>query len=181
MNKDLFGNPIINIKGDAELYLQEKDKMTISSRAERLEYLQKLNPEGMIFGGQMELIFSYRELQDVYIDGHFLSTIVLGQAWIEKLLHIYLQLNDLGNIAKKGFSVMIKYCGENDLVHEYLIKKIEKFRLIRNPITHIKSFDYEHSLDKRSFKNKENPMIQLENDAREIIEISGHIAKYGWK
>lgn len=154
MNKDLFGNPIEKKLDVAELYLREKDEATIYIRAERLKYLSKINPEGLIFSGQMELYLSYKELQETFIQGHFLSTIVLGQAWIEKILHSYLNSVGLNNIAKKGLSGMVKYCWENNLAHEYLLSKIENFRLIRNPITHLKSFDYEHGLDQRSFKNK---------------------------
>lgn len=181
MNKDLFGNPIVKTPEEPELYLREKDEISIYARTERLKYLSKINPEGLVFSGQLELVLSYRELQEVYINGHFLSTIVLGQAWIEKTLQIYMYLVDLNNISKKGFSAMLKHCSENNLVHEYLIMKIENFRLIRNPITHLKSFEYEHSLGKRAFKNKENPLIQLEKDSKEMIEICAYIAKNGWR
>ena len=67
----------------------------------------------------------------------------------------------------------------NKLIHEYILIQIDKFRQIRNPITHLKELDYEYNLSNRSFKNKTNPLIQLEIDATKIIEICGHIAKYG--
>ena len=42
MNKDLFGNAVADGKSDAALYVHEKDKVSISSHAQRLEYLQKI-------------------------------------------------------------------------------------------------------------------------------------------
>lgn len=180
MDLDLFGEPIKYEHSTKLIYLQDKDEFTLGNRLKRLEYLHQLNPDGIsILGNDMELMFSYRELQEVFINGHFLSTIVLGQAWMEKLLHIELINNNLNHIAKKGFYHMIKYSKEHKLLHSYLIEKMDKFRLIRNPITHLKENNYKHNLNNRSFSNMENPLNQLENDAREIIAVCGHIAKYG--
>ena len=74
---------------------------------------------------------------------------------------------------------MIKHCIENNLVNAVLTKKMDKFRLIRNPIAHIKQENYEHNLGVRSSLSKNNPFVQLEKDAKEVIEISTHIARYG--
>ena len=181
METDLFGEKINRKETKTEWYLRNKDEQTLQARSTRLEYLHKLNPEGMSLAGNMELVLSYRELQEVFINGHFLSAILLGQSWIEKNLHIYLTENGLKNIAKKGPKYMIDYCVEHKLIDRILTKKMDKFRLIRNPIAHIKSSDYEYCLDKRSTANRNNPFIQLEKDAKEIIEISTHIAVFGLK
>ena len=181
MDTDLFGNKIKREETKTEWYLRQKDEQTMSSRVSRLEYLHKLNPEGLIFSGQLELVLSYRELQDTYINGHFLSVILLGQSWIEKILHSHLESLGLKSVTKKGFAFMTQYCQDNQLVDDYLTKKMNKFRLIRNPVSHLKSDDYEHDLSKRAFRNQKNPMTQLELDAKEIIEICGHVAKHGLK
>lgn len=179
METDLFGEEIRKKETKTELYIKNRDEQNFDSKVSRLEYLHKLNPDGIAFAGNMELVLSYRELQEIFINGHYLSVILLGQAWIEKNLHIHFEQIGLKNIAKKGSAFMINYCIENNIVNEILTKKMDKFRLIRNPIAHIKSSEYEHSLDKRSMNNRKNPFIQLEDDAKEVIEISGHIAKYG--
>src|SRR5690554_3707143 len=104
MDLDLFGDPVKYEQSTKLLYLQDKDEFTLGNRLIRLEYLHQLNPDGInMLGNDLELMFSYRELREVFINGHFLSTIVLGQAWLEKLLHIEFISNNLEYIAKKGF------------------------------------------------------------------------------
>lgn len=179
MKTDLFGNKIRKKETKTEWYIRNKDEQNFNAKVARLEYLHKLNPEGMAFAGNMELVLSYRELQEVFINGHYLSVILLGQTWIEKNIFLHLEGIGLRNVAKKGAAFMINYCIEHNIINEILTRKMEKFRLIRNPIAHIKSADYEHGLDKRSMTNNKNPLIQLEDEAKEVIEISGHIAKYG--
>jgi hypothetical protein len=179
MNKDLFGNEIHYPESKVGGYIKNKDELTFSARVARLEYLHKLNPDGLSLAGNMELVLSYRELQEVYINGHYLSVILLGQSWIEKNLHIYLEKIGLKNITKKGSAAMIQHCIDNNLINGVLSKKMDKFRLIRNPIAHIKSENYEYNLGVRSSLSKNNPFVQLEKDAKEVIEISTHIARYG--
>ena len=78
---DFFGNKIMQIESPQMDYLRNRDNYTLSARVSRLEYLHKLKPDGMSFiGSDMELIFSYREMQDSFINGQFLSTILLGQS-----------------------------------------------------------------------------------------------------
>lgn len=178
MNTNLFGEEIKRPESKVGLYIKNKDEQTFDSRVKRLEYLHKLNPDGLSLAGNIELVLSYRELQEVYINGHYLSVILLGQSWIEKNLYIHLEKKNLKNITKNGSAYMINYCIENKLINEILAKKMDKFRLIRNPIAHIKSENYEHNLVNRSSKNKNNPFVQLEKDAKEVIELSTHIARY---
>jgi len=59
-------------------------------------------------------------------------------------------------------------------------RKLDFIRLIRNPITHIKSWEYEHSLDKRSFNEKKHPWYILEEDARLAISILIHVTQKGF-
>lgn len=178
MNTNLFGEEIKKPETKVGLYIKNKDEQTFDSRVQRLEYLHKLNPDGLSLAGNIELVLSYRELQEVYINGHYLSVILLGQSWIEKNLQIHLEKKNLKSITKKGSAYMINYCIKNKLINEIISKKIDKFRLIRNPIAHIKSENYEHNLGNRSSKNKNNPFVQLEKDAKEVIELSTHIARY---
>ena len=181
MNKDLFGNPIKHQNTEWENYLEEKDFFTRETRSERLNYWEKLNPYGIAFAGELELIYSYTELKEIYVAGHFLSSIVLGQAWIEKTLQLKLEQTGHENIAKKNLYKMINHCFDNSLANKYLLEKVDKFRLWRNPITHLKSPDYEHNLSSRTFKNKTEPLKQLEKDAKEVIEVAIHIARFGWE
>lgn len=179
MEKDLFGEKIKHDPTIQEQYLRNRDEMYLGNRIKRLEYLHQINPDGLVFAGDTELVFGYREAQDAFIAGHFLSTIVLSQAFIEKIMHVHFEQIDLKNISGKGLAKMIAYCKENNIGHEIVINKIDWLRKIRNPITHLKNLNYGHRLDNRAFENRKNPLIQLEDDAKEAISVMTYVATRG--
>lgn len=176
MTKDLFGNetnmPDIDIN---EQYIKDRDESYFYERVKRLKYLHKINPGGLVMAGQAELVFTYRELQFCFIDGHFLSTIVLGQAFVEKLLYIHYTELGLEKFSRT-LDKLLKHARKNKIINNFIIDKIDAIRLIRNPITHFKDFDYIHSLDNRSFKNMTSPYVQIEKDAYTAIEIATFIS-----
>jgi len=130
--------------------------------------------------GQIELVLTYREVQFCFIDGHFLATIVLPHAFVEKLLHGHYNKLGFDKIATKGLNAILQHATKNKTITKFLIDRINAIRLMRNPITHSKDFNYEHGLDKRSYKNKTSPFIQLEKDAQEALEIATFIALKGF-
>ena len=75
---------------------------------------------------------------------------------------------------------ILQHATKNKTINKFLIDRINAIRLMRNPITHSKDFNYEHGLDKRSYKNKTSPFIQLEKDAQEALEIATFIALKGF-
>ena len=88
MKKDLFGDDIKPEPLDiTEQYVKDRDEIYFADKAKRLKYLHKINPGGLIMSGPIEFVLTYREVQLCFIDGHFLATIVLAQAFVEKLLH----------------------------------------------------------------------------------------------
>lgn len=177
MAKDLFGE---ELKPDTldmpEQYIKERDEVFFQEKAKRLKHLHKINPHGLTMAGRIELVLTYREVQLCFIDGHFLATIVLAQAFVEKLFHDH--YNKLGHekIAKKGLNAILQHARKNKTINEFLINRVNAIRLMRNPITHFKDFSYEHDLDKRSYKNMTSPLIQLEKDAKESVEIATFFA-----
>jgi len=178
--KDLFGDNIIEPENDYVAYLKLYDKQTIDERVRRLKYLDKIKSDGYLMtSGDMEIGYTYQEVQFAFLNGHFLSTLVLSQAFIEKLLQSYFFENKIK--CRNTFDGMLKYARENDLFNEYIIKKLDFIRLIRNPITHLKSQEYEHSLDKRAYSEKKHPWYKLEEDARLAISILIHVTQKGFE
>lgn len=177
MGKDLFGNDVEKTSFDiTEQYIKDRDEVMFVQRSNRLKYLHKINPNGITLAGEAELVLTYRELQLCFIDGHALATVVLAQAFVEKVLHDHYNQLGLSEIAKKGLNAILQHAIKNKSLNPYIIKKIDKIRLIRNPITHLKENDYKHSLDNRSYNSMVSPINQLENDAKEAVEIATFIA-----
>ena len=178
MMKNLFGEEHIVEEDDFTTFLKHKDEETLYGRVNRLKFLHKIKSEGVLFSGDMELAHTYGEVQYAYVEGFFLSTLLLSQAFIEKLMQSYFEVR--GIKCRNTFNSMLKYAKENDLFNEYILRKLDFLRLIRNPITHLKSMEYEHGLGKRSHEAKKHPLEKLEEEATLAISIMIHIAQKGF-
>lgn len=177
MEKDLFGDDIRSQPLDiTEQYIKNRDEICFVDKTKRLKYLHKINPGGLIMSGPIEFILTFREVQLCFIDGHFLATIVLGQAFVEKILHQHYNKLGFHTIANRGLNAILQHARKNNTISIFLINHVNAIRLMRNPITHSKDDSYQYGLDKRSFNNKTSPLIQLEKDAKKAVEVSTLLA-----
>jgi len=172
-NTDLFGNEIKKktYKSTTEKELISYDKILFPQRFERLKFVKKYNPKGFSMFGDMEFVFTFNEIQKCYVNGHFIATIVLSQSFLEKLLGIHLSKKGLEKETKYGLEKMIKVATRENILHPKVLELLNCLRLKRNPFIHSKSWDYPHTLSKRSFENKLRPEEQLEKDATEAMSL----------
>lgn len=177
--KNLFGEENIEKDDDITTFLKQKDEETLYGRANRLKYLQKIKSEGVLFSGDVELAHTYGEVQYAYVEGFFLSTLVLSQAFVEKMMQNEFKLRMIK--CRNTFNSMLNYAKENELYNEYILRELDFLRLIRNPITHLKSMEYEHGLGKRSHEAKKHPIEKLEEEATLAVSIMIHVAQKGFQ
>jgi hypothetical protein len=172
MQNDLFGNAITSAADAQEWYLKNKDQDSLAGRIKRLKHLHKLNPDGMSIAADYETAAGYVEMQWCFIEVFYLSTILLSQSLIEKILHD--RFNKMGEekTGKKGLSAMLKHIRTERLLDEFLVNKIDHIRQIRNPITHLKEMGHEHGLDQRHRHSNLSSQQQLEQDAKDALEVA---------
>jgi len=179
MDKDLFGQKVISKKKKTRLEssLIKYDKDTFDTRLARLKYLNKIFPKDYSIAGNMQTVFVFSEAKMTFINGEFISTILLAQAFIEKKLQGHYIGLELNNIASRGLKAIIKHARKNHVLHNYLLDKIDELRKKRNPFSHIKPFDDEYNLDKRFMKaiNKSGKNMDIadlmEQDAKEALSL----------
>src|SRR5665647_3935007 len=114
MQTDLFGNKPIKKITKFETALKKYDAETIDERVERLKYINTLLHDEYMFGGDPETIFIFEEAKMAFINGQFISTILLSQAYIERRLQIHYNASGLDTIAKKGLKVIIDHAKKNN-------------------------------------------------------------------
>ncbi len=176
---DLFGSDYYDNCDDLfREYLSQKDKDSIEGRIRRLKHLHNINQDDTVIAGDLEFAFAYREAQFTFVEGFFLSTILLTQSFIEKLFQSY--FDEKGIKCKRTFSSMLTYAKDNKIISNFIYENIDYLRRIRNPITHIKNWDYTDSLSKRSLESGKDPNLQLEEDAKFAIELFTQIGKNGF-
>lgn len=178
INKDIFGNIIKEKKKrktKLEKYLTDHDIYTFDGRLVRLTFVNQMYSKSLILAGDMEFVFTFNEIKQCYINGHFIATIILTQSFIEKVFIDFFIRKNLIKETKYGLEKMIKYARRKSLINSLILKMVDDLRLKRNPFVHSKDSDYPHSLSRRIIKNKTHPFEQLDKDAKEAMQILFYI------
>ncbi len=176
MERDIFGNKIEKKKRKSRLEsgLLKYDTSTFSSRLERLKYINKIFPDGISMMADIETIFIFDEAKMAFINGEYISTILLTQSFIKRIIQHHYNSIGLNKESQKGLKYLVKHAKENQIIHEYLLDKIELLRKKRNPFTHLKSNNHEFTINNRFYKNLnkfEDIHKMLENDAKDAMSL----------
>lgn len=176
MEKDLLGRTRKKRSSRIESALHKYDRNSFSERAERLKWVQKVFPSGYGFAMPPETAYVFDEVKNVFVDGAFVSTILLATAFIEHWLSSILQNRGFERDAERGMNAIIKCLRREGLVHDYLLQKADKLRKIRNPFVHLKNFDNVDRVTQRAMIQGRNPIAILEDDAKEAVSLMYAIA-----
>ncbi len=176
MDKDLFGKNI-EIVDSAYEELKNYDSNTFDERLLRLKEINSIFPFGNKEFGSDESFKIFNEAIHSYIFGQFISTIILAQSFIERRFQEYFHLRNDNKRAKMSMSQFIKEFKGTEFLPDYILLKINKIRLKRNPFVHHRNPLHTDSLMNRAITNEIQPVHLLHNDARESIEIMFHMVQ----
>lgn len=169
--RDLFGEPIKRRRGRWESYLSRYDRDTFAERLERLKYLDSVVPQaaGMMAG--LETVLVFQEATLAFVNGAFVATIMLAQAFVEHWLQAYLEREGFSKEADQGLSAIASCCRDSHLLSEYLLDKVDHLRQVRNPFTHLKPYHSPFTMSHRLLVERVPPDEILEREAREAIGV----------
>lgn len=176
IGKDLFGNPVYPRKTQNQLVLERFDARTLAARTERLRFLRKIFPRVAGFLMPLETSFVFNETKMTFVNGEFISTVLLASAFIEHRLGSYLHDKGFRKEAKAGLAAIIACARANGLVSEYLFAKAEHIQKIRNPFVHLKPFDYTYNLSQRARLQRNDFASIMETDAKDALSITYTVA-----
>jgi hypothetical protein len=180
--KNLFDEDI-DPRNELEKDLCEYDDFTFQFRLARLKYILSVYPPGY---GMMslEMHYLFTEAMHSYINGEFVATILISQSLIEHWLFGTLREKGYPLKENAGLGEIIKTMRKYQLLHSFLIDKIDQLKKIRNPYVHSKPMSHPDNLDHRSVNQNKNHQVLAENDAKEalalmyeIIQRAGHISE----
>ncbi|HYG03499.1 MAG TPA: hypothetical protein VD927_13700 [Chryseosolibacter sp.] len=139
MDEDLFGNKFDKEVDAAHKELVDYDKETFDERLKRLKYVNRVFPFGQREYGSSESVRIFDEAVHSYIFGFFISTIILAQAFIERRFQEYFRLRFDDKRSKYTLDQLLKEFRKTGMIDDYFIDKIDKIRLKRNPLVHLKT------------------------------------------
>ncbi len=174
--KDLFGHPIKKKKPRLQTILEKYDRDTLLERMLRLGYVQKTFPKKYWFAMSIEAASLFSEAKMAFINGEFISTILLSVSFCEHWLGTFIE--NKGYPKKDYYTItnIINCLRKNKLISGYLLIQLDRIREIRNPFVHIKEYDNPNNFSQRLFKEKTIPHELLEKDAKEALPLMYQIS-----
>lgn len=111
-----------------------------------------------------------REAREVFVDGHYVATLLVAVAFIEHTVVEELQL--LGHVnGSPTFSQAILIAAEKKVFPSDWLARAKKLNLRRNPFVHIKDAKHQHALGVRIRMEDRHPTAILESDAKDVIDL----------
>lgn len=164
-HRDLFGTVIKSKIDKYERALRKHDRKTFYERLKRLRFLNTIFPKGYQVTTDIESIYIYDEAKMTYINGEFISSIILAQSYIERTIQKYLGSIGLGKQSRRGIKFMLKHARQHGIINRALLSRIEKLVNRRNPFTHLQDLDHEYSIMNRIQNEKLEPLEMVMADA----------------
>lgn len=175
MDKDLFGNDI-NVDS-AEEELRNYDTQSFKERLKRLRSINQIFPFGRREYGSDESFRIFDEAVHSYIFGQYVATIILAQAFIERRFQEYFHIRLDDKRAKYTLGKFIKEFKGTDFLPDFILDKIDKIRLKRNPFVHHRMPLQKDTLMARAFNSETHPDELLHNDAKDALEVMFHMVQ----
>ncbi len=174
--RDLFGNVIRTKKPRLQTALEKYDRDTLRERLDRLQFLQAFYPKKYWFAMTVESASIFGEARMAFINGEYISTILLAVCFAEHWLGGFLQTKGYARRSYSSLVIIINTLKRNELVSDYILSRLDRLRQIRNPFVHIKEIDHPNKLERRLIIEGLPPHELLEKDAKEALSLMYQIA-----
>ena len=150
--------------------LEESDTRRRLKRAERIEWLALHEVSAPAILGRAETLRLLSEAREVYVDGHYVATLLLAVSFIEHALVEELQLLEYVK-GSPSFSEAILIAEAKKVFPADWLVRAKKLSLRRNPFAHLKDEEHEHGLGVRIRSERQHPNAILESDAKDSIDL----------
>lgn len=178
VEKDLFGHPIRRRKPRLQSVLERLDRATLQPRLERAQRVQRMFPKGYSFLMSIETAYVFEEAKMAFINGQFVSTILLAVAFTEHWLGSFLGSRGFEKEARSGLKGIVACLRRHGLVQEFILGKVDRLREIRNPFVHFKPTEHPHRITRRVWAQRRDPNEILRRDAEEGLSLMYQVSIY---
>ncbi len=118
---------------DIKQKLVEKDNQTLETRAQRMAEVDDLTYEG-VFSPTREYL---EELEKLYVNGHFMATIIFSGSIVEYLLRQKLYLvSDVNRIDRATLGTLCNIAKQKKILPKVVIQRLLIIKEMRNLLVH---------------------------------------------
>jgi len=174
--RNLFGKREKKQLDAFEQFLVERDRNTLMERAERLRFTEEIYPHDLFIMTDNESAMLLEEAKLSYVNGEFISTMLLCQAYIDRRFQLYFEAVNLKKQAKGSMEQKIQYFREHNLMPDFVLSQIDLLRKKRNPFAHLKAVEHEFNMTWRTLdavraERPGHPQYLVYEDAKIAISL----------
>ena len=158
-------------------WLSREDESCFSERLERLCWLERQAPiaEHWLFRGGLMSKYLFEETRYSFVYGQYLAVIVLGTAFVERMLAAEFYASGRGDLERASISKLLEESRELGWLSVVEYDAFERARQIRNPVTHFRHPMHHEGIDRRMVEENEHAYNLIEQDARTIVGAVMHM------
>ena len=113
----------------------------------------------------------FEEARYCFVYGQFLSSAILGFAFIERTLAAMFYASGRNDLERSSSKKLFQEAQNEGWISKAEFDLFEKARKLRNPLTHFRTPMDEELPESRAFSEGSQPHEVVENDARQILEV----------
>jgi hypothetical protein len=153
-------------------WLTSEDKAGRKARLARLEWVASLMPpaEYLNFPGGVLAKAHFEEVRYCFVYGQYLAVILLGLAYIERVIAANFYGAGRNDVERAGIAVLLREAVDSGMITPAEFEHIDHARVIRNTFTHFRRPGHEDNIESRAFAEGGLPYDVIERDARYTLE-----------
>ena len=159
-------------RDQAAEWLTREDNVAHDDRLARLEWIADRLPQAeyLSFPGGMLSKYHFEEMRYCFVYGQFLAVILLGLAYIERIIAASFYGAGRNDLERANISTLLREAVASGMITRDEFAQIDHARETRNAFTHFRRPLHEESIEYRAMIEKNFPYEIIERDARHVIE-----------
>lgn len=164
-------------RDQASQWLTREDRVGRDDRLARLEWIADLLPQAdyLSFPGGILAKYHFEEMRYCFVYGQFLAVILLGLAYIERIIAASFYGAGRNDLERASISTLLREAVASGMITRDEFAQIDHARETRNAFTHFRRPLHEENIEYRAMIENEFPYEIIERDARYTIEAAFRI------
>lgn len=150
-------------------------------RVERMQILLDRFGQGnhMLFFGGVVPMQAFEEMRLAYLNGLYVSCVVVSQVLIEHILAGMFEMADRDDLEGSGFQKLTSEALKSGFISQKEYERLNQLRRLRNPYTHSKPIMHQSCFIRRAAETGAHPVDVFKQDAETALAIvSGLLSRY---
>jgi hypothetical protein len=135
----------------------------------------ELGDSSVGFPGGWLVVSLFEEAKYCFVYGQFVATVLLGMAFVERLLAAYYYATGRSDLERASITVLLKTARDDGWLTDGMYRQLDELRGKRNPLVHFRSPLGGDTIERRAVLSDSHAYDVIEQDARTVLTTLFHL------